>query len=121
MIHLNVGFFKPMLILLSIILLPITIALCVFCIFDFTIGRFFVVFIMFAIYILSVCGAYKVSKNKNFYLKTNENGCIEIEYPNIIDGELHLEIMTNAIIKIEYYRISSFKAWCMLFNTVLPQ
>ncbi len=121
MIYLNVGFFKPMLILLSIIILPITIVLFVLNILDFRIESFILTLIIFAIYILSVFGAYKFSKNKNFYLKSNEDGYIEIKYPNISDDNLHFEIMTNAIIKIEYYKISSFKAWCMLYNTVLPQ
>lgn len=75
---------------------------------------------MLLIYALSVFGLYKLSKSKKYYLHLDENNIITIKYPNV-NNTLDLKIHVREIVKIEYYKISSIKSWCMLFNYVCPQ
>ena len=63
---------------------------------------------------------YKYSKSKKYFLILRGNSII-IKYPNISHTSQEIMLNSNDIIKAEYYRISSVKAWCMLYNYVLPQ
>ena len=66
-------------------------------------------------YSLFVFAVYKYSKsNKNYMIFDGE--ILIINYPNF-----QAKISIENIIEIEYYKISSFKAWCMIFNYVAPQ
>ena len=116
MIYLNEGSFKPSLILISIIVLPTSIASWILTFVDFRIELFIVSFLMLGCYFLFVWGIYKHSKTKKYYLFV-EDKAVVINYPNLNCFKVDM----HDIIKIEYYKILSIRAWCMIFNCVFPQ
>ena len=120
MIYLNKGCFKPMLILMSVILLPISIACLFLTIYDFQVKLFVISLVMFFVYFCVILGLYKHSKSRKYYLTLQDNTYILINYPNISNMQT-LELNCNEIIKMEYYKITSVKAWFMIFDYVGPQ
>ena len=121
MIYLNSGFFTPFCIFISIAFLPISSACLVLTIFDFRMEMLIVTLIFWLIYFLILWGAHKFSVSKKYFLCTDEKDFIIIHYPNVLRDLHHLKLNTSTIVKMEYYRISSFRAWCMLYNCVCPQ
>lgn len=121
MIYLNTGFFKPFCIFISIVCLPISIACLVLTIVDFRLEMLIVTLIFWLIYFLILWGAHKLSISKKYFLCTDENGCITIHYPNVLQGLHYLRLNKNEIVKMEYYKISSFRAWGMLYSCTCPQ
>ena len=118
MIYLNSGLFKPAVILLSIIILPIAVAGWLLLFDDFRMSVFVVALFLTSIYFLVVWGIYKHSKNKKYWLCV-ENGFIHFNYPFYKKQSDKIDV--NKIVKVEYYKISSIRAWCMLYNCVCPQ
>ena len=120
MIYLSTGFYKPMIILFSIPLLPLSMACGILTIIDYRIELLLTTAIIISAYILIVIGIYKYSKSKANYLYIDENNILSIVYPGISeDNELKLNI--DNVIKIEYYSILSIRAWFLLHNYVFPQ
>ena len=117
MVYLNKGFFKPMCIILSLTLLPLDIGCWGLTFYDFTIGRLLVSLIMLISYIAILIGIYLYSKKAKAEHLFFENDFLVVNYPNMKCAK----IKACDIVKIEYYKILSIKAWCMLFNTVGPQ
>lgn len=111
---------QSQLILLSAVFLPFVII---------TLIAYFITFDKIAIIILSsilvvytiiVFVLFFLSMKKSNYLKVMDNTLI-INYPNINGGNGYLEIISNKIISIDYYKITTPKNWLMLFNYVLPK
>ena len=46
---------------------------------------------------------------------------MEIVYPNIGSGKGKINIEYDKIIRFEYYKITSIRAWLQLYNYVTPQ
>ena len=118
MIYLNSGFFRPAIILASAILVPISIACWILFFDDFRMNAFIVSLFLTSVYFLVVFGIYKHSKTKKYWLCV-ENNFIHINYP-FCNGKCD-KIDLNKIVKVEYYKISSIRAWCMLYSCVCPQ
>ena len=118
MISLREGFFKPMLILLSIIFLPTSCASWILTLSNFRIAPLIVSLVFSLSFFATVFGVYKYSKSDKEQLYSEE-GVLVIIYPNVTTSP-RTEIEVNNIVKIEYYKISSFRAWCMLYNYVCP-
>lgn len=119
MIYLNKGFFKPTAIIFSVILAPITIACLIISILDFTMGRMLVSLAFIAVYTLLIIFVYLYSKRKDYYLLNDEELFI-IKYPNVASNLEELKLKTEDILKIEYYKLSSLKAWCLLLSYISP-
>ena len=66
MIYLNEGFFKPMFIFVSMLLLPISTACWILTFYDFRIELLIVTLIISLIYFISVVGIYIYSKTKKY-------------------------------------------------------
>lgn len=120
MISLNKGIFKPLAVLFSIIVLPATIACIVLFIFEPRISISIVSIIGIMIYVLMLLVAYKCSRSSKYYIKIKEND-VCIKYPNLSKNSECLTLNAHEIVRIEYYRLTSIKAWCMLVNYVGPQ
>lgn len=119
MIYLNKGFFRPMLILVSAILLPILSALAILTVADFRVELLIWLTLMVAVYLLIAFGIYRYSRIKKHYLSV-EDGFLSINHPRNVGAHCR-KIHVDSIVKIEYYKILSFRAWCMLYNYVCPQ
>ena len=119
MVNLSAGFFKPFVIILSIIILPGALGCYVMAFLDFRAELVVISAVLCIIYIASVFLTYRLSRKKEYYLSFAD-GALEICYPNIDkSGVLRLE--ADEVVKIEYYKLSSLKAWCMLHNCICPQ
>ena len=121
MIYLNKGAFKPMLILISIILLPLSISCLLLTIYDFRVQTFIISLAMLFVYFCTILGIYKHSKTSKYYLTLQDNTYMLINYPNVSSNMQPLKLNYNEIIKMEYYKITSIKAWCLLICYVCPQ
>lgn len=121
MIYLNKGFFKPMFILISTIILPVLIALLATNIKSFQFSSFFILGVLILGYLLLVLKIYQYSMSKRNYLIVKEQTLLMIKYPNISANDDFLSLNLVDIIKIEYYRMSSIKSWGMLYNYVCPR
>ena len=116
MFYTNEGIFKPMFILLSIIMLPLSICLWALTCMDFRVGLFIVSMVFLFGYFAAVLGIYKFSKSKKEHLSL-ENDALLVKFGD----ENVLRVETKNIVKLEYYKISSLKSWFLLFNYVSPQ
>ena len=121
MIYLNSGFFKPALIIFSVVLLPITIGCWWLTLASFEIERFIVSLIMLLSYVAVIILTYRYSKSKKYYLLAEENGILSIHYPNLPDKTDCLKLNIHDVVNIEYYKISSIRGWFMLINYLCPQ
>ena len=119
MIYLNQALFRPMCILLSIVFLPISIACWVITFLDFRIEVLIVSVCVFLFYIATLFVTYNYSKTIKYFL-CKKNDLIIIKYHSLNNNGF-FEIPICNIINIEYYRLSSIKGWCMLYNYVCPQ
>ena len=120
MVYLNAGFFKPMVILIGVIFLPINIACNLLYCFDHRTELLIVSTVLFLLFVATVIGVHKHSKSKRYFLSVNDNS-VTIKYPNVCSDMQELVLNCTQIIKIEYYRLSSIRGWCLLVNYVLPQ
>lgn len=121
MVYLNAGFFTPFCILISIIFLPLSIACLVLTIVDFRLESFIITLVFWLIYFIALLVGNKFSTSKKYFLHTDESDCIVINYPNASQDNNSLRLDKRKVIKMEYYKLSSFRAWCMLYNCVCPQ
>jgi hypothetical protein len=119
MVNLSAGFFKPFVIILSIIILPGALGCCVLAFLDFRAELVVISAVLCIIYIASVFLTYRLSRKKEYYLSFAD-GALEICYPNI-DKRGVLRLEADEVVKLEYYKLSSLKAWCMLHNCICPQ
>ena len=117
MIYLNEGFFKPMFIFVSMLLLPISTACWILTFYDFRIELLIVTLIISLIYFISVAGIYIYSKTKKYFILIEDNAVI-INYP--IQNSIQHKICFDDIVKMEFYSLSSIRSWCMLYNYVVP-
>ena len=120
MIYLNNGFFKPMLIIVSVIVFPLLIGCFICILLDYRIELFITSITLFFVYGAIICALYKYSKTKKFYMFAKNNDSIFVKYPNL-NTRNFIEIDLCDIRKMEYYKISSIRAWGMLCNYVCPQ
>lgn len=121
MIFLNRGYFRPMLIILSLVFLPI-IALGVLWLvqaetFMPLIGIAIVAIIYFSLLLI----VKKISKSTKYYLMSNPD-YIEIKYPNLAkNNNLDFSIPNTDIIQFDYCKLASIKAWLLIPVYDLPQ
>ena len=120
MIYLSIGFCKPMVILFSITLLPLSIACGILVFLDYRIELLIVTALLILAYVLIILVIYKCSKSKAYYLYVDENNLLSIVYPNI-SKENEIKLNIDCVVKIEYYSILSIKSWFLLHNYVCPQ
>lgn len=120
MINLNKGLFIPTTLVVTIILIPVSLACLILCFVDFTIGRLVISIALMTVYIFTIVILYMYSKQENYYL-INSGVKLIIKYPNVTHNLSELEIEIGDIIKIEYYKLSSFKSWCLLFFSIAPR
>ena len=66
------------------------------------------------LYLLIVFGLYKHSKNEKYYLTVKEND-MDICYPKGISNDGIGNVAYRDIVRIEYYRVSSVRAWLKVF------
>ena len=118
MIYLNTGFFKPMFIILTVLILPITVSCLVLYILDGNVYSLIVSIFFFMLYIIMVCGVYKHSKTQKYFITIKDNFVI-VNYPSF--NNIDQAIAIDNIIQIEYYKLSSIKGWFMIFNCIAPQ
>lgn len=120
MIYLNEGLLKPMVVLISVIFCPI-LSLCVIgLILEKRLEFLVLSCVIFICLLATFWGIYKYSKNTKYYLYF-EGEQIFIKYPNVAPSVQEATINCTSIIRIEYYKMSSIKSWCMLYNYVCPQ
>ena len=112
--------FKPSVILLSVIFLPIIITIIIAICLTFKKELLLALFTIVLIYSVLIIVFWKISQCKNKYLLL-ENDRIKVIYPNINNGENRLELSLKQIVKIDYYKITSFKGWFILFSFVVPK
>ncbi len=115
MIYLNKGFFKPALIISSIPLLPLMLASWIMLVAEFKIDHLAIAIFISLFYGVIAFFLHRFSRTKKHYMSIDE-GSLLIKAP----GEC-LEIQIVDIVKIEYYKISSFRSWLLLFNSIGPQ
>ena len=119
MIYLNNGFFKPMLIIVSVIIFPLLTGCLVCTLLDYKVELFITGIILFFVYAAIAYALYKYSKTKRYYMFA-EKDSIFVKYPNF-NAANFIKIDLCDIRKVEYYKISSVRAWGMLCNYVCPQ
>ena len=120
MIYLNKAFFKPILILESILFLPLSTVFLIACILNFSIALLIGLGLLVSVYAISTIFLYQYSNSHRYWL-TMEDDWLMISYPNIMDNSTELRICKKDIVKIEYYRLFSVRSWLMLHNYVCPQ
>lgn len=120
MYYLDEKEFQPLLILVSIVLLPCIIATIVIMCVDYDPIALYVFIALILVYVIAVVSIWFLSKRKNNYLSIMDNG-MHIEYPNINRCTNKLDISFDQIVKIKYYKITSLVGWLMLYSFVLPK
>lgn len=119
MIYLNKGFFAPVFLLISLIFVPLLTLCWVLTISEFDNAIFCVSLGVSFSYFLTSFGLWKYSKSKKNYLYAEDNK-LYINYPSLPTESL-FQISTNQIIKLEYYKFSSIRAWGLIFNGIGPR
>ena len=120
MISLSFAQFKPMAILISVAFLPFIIFGSIFVLLQRNIGAMIVFMSLSCVYALCMVICRKCVKSEKYYLMLHER-YLEIVYPNIGSGKGKVNIEYDKIIRFEYYKITSIRAWLQLYNYVLPQ
>ena len=120
MIYLNSAEFKPFVILISVAILPVIISLLILNLFAFRISLLVILMMIVVGFVVAILVVYNNSKTKKYYLKVHKTH-LELKYPNIGNGRNELKVEYENIIRLEYYKITSFRAWLMLYNYVLPK
>ena len=120
MISLSSAQFKPMAILISVAFLPFIIFGSIFVLLQRTIGAMIVFMSLSCVYALCMVICRKCVKSEKYYLMLHER-YLEIVYPNIGSGKGKINIEYDKIIRFEYYKITSIRAWLQLYNYVTPQ
>jgi len=120
MVYLNKGSFVPIVIMISVIFAPITIACTLSFLMDFQLPILTLFLTSFVFYCVSALLAYISSASKRYAIQIIA-GKIMINYPNLCRDSRELVLAPDAIVKMEYYKLSSIHAWCMLHNYILPR
>ena len=120
MISLRSAQFKPMAILISVAFLPLIIFGSIFVLLQRNIGAMIVFMSLSCVYALCMVICRKCVKSEKYYLMLHER-YLEIVYPNIGSGKGKVNIEYDKMIRFEYYKITSIRAWLQLYNYVTPQ
>lgn len=120
MISLSSAQFKPMAILISVAFLPFIIFGSIFALLQRNIGAMIVFMSLSCVYVLCLVICRKCTKSEKNYLMLCER-YLEIVYPNIGSGKGKLSIEYDKMIRFEYYKITSIRAWLQLYSYVTPQ
>ena len=118
-IYLNKAYFKPALILWSILFLPAIIACIIIIIVDKSYEVLIAIAICALLYSMFIIFSYLYSKSKKNFLQI-ENDKIEIVYPNINKGKHTLSLNFKDIKYFDLYTVKSLTTWISLFNGLLP-
>ena len=119
MVNLSSGVFKPMCILASILLLPSSFTCLALFLFNPSASMLIIALFFFLCYAAVLILTYRDSRKEDHYLHLLDNRLV-IYYPNLGKAS-PLSIEISKIVNIEFYKISSIRAWLMLFNYVCPQ
>jgi len=119
MVNLSSGVFKPMCILASCLFLPLILCCLTLSFINISLQIFLVALFLFLCYVVILFLIYKDSRKEDHYLHLLDNRLV-IYYPNLGKAS-PLSIEISKIVSIEFYKISSIKAWLLLFNYVCPQ
>lgn len=119
-IYLNKAYFKPALILWSILFLPAIIACIIIVIVDKDYNVLIAIAVCAVLYSMFIIFSYLYSKSKKNFLQI-ENDKIEIVYPNINKGKHTLSLNIKDIKRFDLYTVKSLTAWISLFNGLLPR
>ena len=109
-------------IILSFLLLPVSIA-CIVVAFvpSFRWEVCVIALCLLAVYGLTFWGIGKHAANTNYFLSETDKKTVTIHYPNIqSEGAIRI-LNIRDVINVEYYKLSSLKAWGMLFSYMCPQ
>ena len=121
MIYLNIGFFVPFCIIVSLPLFPLLFFCLIQVVKNFEANYLYILIFIVLLYFLLLTLAYFYSKSKKNYLIIEEKGYIGIKYPGIQGNLNTLDIKLEDIIRIEYYRLCSVKSWLLLFDALAPK
>ena len=120
MIYLYKGLFRPLACFWSVLALLVSAAsLCLYFVKDEIIGLVCCVVILF-IHGMSLTGYYFISRTKQYWMEQRPE-CIAIYYPNVLKNREPLTLDYNQLVKIEYYKMTSIRAWLLLANRIYPQ
>ena len=121
----NSGYFKPFAIFISVIYAPMLILATGCLVVD--LGFWFIYLTVILAYIVLMVAILIFSDQKKEYIRINDSElfinhsgfCVDSN--GVIESYKELTVASDDIIKIEYYRLSSFKAWISIVNCILPQ
>ena len=122
MIYLNKKQFLPATILISIVFLPIILALIFISIYHHTFQPLLITGILLFIYLFLIFCFFKIAQSKKKYLIFNDNGleiCCGSKYCDKNTGIW--KISYSEIEKIEYYKMFSLKGWFSLWTGLFPR
>lgn len=119
MIYLNRGYFYPMLIFLSILLLPIIVMGFLFFLTTDSLMSILGIVVVAIIYFILVWMVKKVSTSDKYYLISSSRQ-LEIHYPNITKNHM-LVIENEKVIQFDYCRLYSIKSWFLIPVYDMPQ
>ena len=119
MIYLNRGYFYPMLIFISILLMPIIVMGFLWFFATDSLTSILGIVVVAIIYLILIWLVKKVSKSDKHYLIYSSSQ-LEIHYPNITHRHM-LVIENEKVIQFDYCRLASIKAWFLIPVYDLPQ
>lgn len=120
MISLSHAQFKPTVILLSLIFVPLILATLILCLLDNMFDIFMLFVCLTVSYTLIIIILSKIFK-RNKYCLVLYDAYFVATYPNLGKRCGHIQVTYEDIVRLEYYKISSLKSWLLLFNYVVPQ
>ncbi len=120
MINLSRAQFKPAVILLSVLFVPLMLAAFVLCLLDYTFDIFMLFVCLTVCYTTIIIIMSKVLKRSKYCLVLFD-AYLEATYPNLGKRCGRIQVKYEDIVRLEYYKISSLKSWLLLFNYVVPQ
>ena len=119
MILLNEKFFKPALLVLSVVFGFATLVFLLLTIFSFHWLMLLFIAALLAVYGLLLWGAWLVSQSPKQYLMEYADG-LEIKYPNVSYQRGLAQIPYECIIQFEYYSLRSVESWKNLLESGAP-
>lgn len=119
-IYTNKALFKPVLIILNFLFIPTIISLIVALVLLKEIFIAILLACFITIYIVTILLFKWESNRKTNFIKVEKDG-LEINYPNLAKDGNCLSLNYEEIIKIDYYKITSFVSWLALVQMQLPK
>lgn len=111
--------FMPSMILFGILFIPLIIGLLFATILSFDIAKLIILFVFLVLYILTILYFWKESRIKDFYLLL-KNGGVEIVFFDCMEkGKVKLDLSSEQLLKIEYYRIISIIGWLTIPQSLI--